>query len=245
MANNASSAYSAYDFSYKMRQQRNKRILTFFLFVVGLFCLLNLILYFLIFPFQLGESVMNPTFQDDSYIFISPLNLSKYTGKQPFNLERGDVVLLKPMQQRQKTTFQKISSLVVEFFTFRKVSLFEGNNSITGKPMLRRVIGMPGDTLYIKDYSVYVRPQNQKHFLTEFELSAFPYEINTGFDISVDSSVGVVGNYEQITLKDDEFFVLADDRIMSVDSRLFGSINSSNIKGKAIFQFWPLPFLSE
>jgi signal peptidase I len=85
---------------------------------------------------------------------------------------------------------------------------------------IKRVIGIPGDTVKISGGTVYVN--NNK--LNEIYLAA---NINTAGDITVKVPDGMV-------------FVLGDNRNHSEDSRFFGPISISSIKGHAIFRVFPL-----
>ncbi|MDE6284746.1 MAG: signal peptidase I [Bacilli bacterium] len=83
--------------------------------------------------------------------------------------------------------------------------------------IIKRVIGMPGETIEIK---------NNKIFINEEE-------------IDDDYAFGETSNYEKITLKDDEYFLLGDNRLISKDSRSFGPINKSDIKGVTTIRLYP------
>ena len=50
---------------------------------------------------------------------------------------------------------------------------------------------------------------------------------------------GVTYNIDPITLGEDEYFVLGDNRIISLDSRSFGTIEISEIKGTTNFIMYP------
>ena len=92
------------------------------------------------------------------------------------------------------------------------------------KMLLKRVIGLPGDTVSIKeDGSVYVNdklldePYVIEKSVGDCEIS-FPYEV-----------------------PDNHIFILGDNRIRSVDSRNkdIGSITKEQIIGKVLFRIWP------
>ncbi|KMT22438.1 signal peptidase I [Clostridium cylindrosporum] len=84
---------------------------------------------------------------------------------------------------------------------------------------IKRIIGLPGDTVEIKDGGVYV---NDKH-LNETYLDPNTYTDN---DL-------------KISIKEGYVFVLGDNREVSEDSRNIGPVPIENIKGHAIFRFFP------
>lgn len=121
-------------------------------------------------------------------------------------------------------------SLIVDKITYRfsdpkryDIVIFpspDGDNAY----FIKRVIGMPGETVQIIDGEVYI----------DGKLLGENYGIET-MDFA-----GIAE--EPITLGDDEYFVLGDNRPVSRDSRSpdVGLINRSKIKGRAIFRVWPL-----
>lgn len=86
-----------------------------------------------------------------------------------------------------------------------------------GEIIIKRIIGMPGDTVSIKDNTVYVNDEK----------------------IEEDYAYGETSDYEEITLGDDEYFILGDNRPISKDSRYFGPVKEDEIIGKVIFRLWP------
>lgn len=84
--------------------------------------------------------------------------------------------------------------------------------------IIKRIIGMPGDTVKIKDNTVYVNDE----ILEE------------------DYAYGETSDYEKITLGEDEYFILGDNRPISKDSRYFGPVKKDEIIGKVIFRLWPI-----
>jgi signal peptidase I len=88
-------------------------------------------------------------------------------------------------------------------------------------PLIKRVIGLPGDTIEIRDNQVYVNG----NLLNE------PYINEPGL-----TSPNQYGN---VTLGPDEYFVMGDNRNRSRDSRAFGPINREHIIGEALVRYWP------
>lgn len=97
---------------------------------------------------------------------------------------------------------------------FDIIVLKENDNNAT---IIKRVIGMPGDKVKIRNNKIYI---NNKIIEDEY-------------------AYGETSDYDEITLGDDEYFVLGDNRLISKDSRYFGAIKKSDIKGKAIFRLFP------
>ncbi len=83
--------------------------------------------------------------------------------------------------------------------------------------LIKRIIGLPGETVEIKNNEIYIND----------ELLDDPY------------GVGVTYNIDPVTLGEDEYFILGDNRIVSLDSRIFGKIDRSEIKGTTNFIMYP------
>jgi len=95
------------------------------------------------------------------------------------------------------------------------------------KSFIKRVIGLPGETISISDGQVTII--NSKHpdgFLLDEPYVEFTKE---------DSSI--------YTLEDSEYFVLGDNRRFSADSRIWGPVPEENIIGRPVIRFYPPAFL--
>jgi len=88
------------------------------------------------------------------------------------------------------------------------------------KVLIKRVIGLPGETVESRDGLVYVDgKQLDESYLAE----------------------GTVTNIEApIVVPDDHVLVLGDNRSVSLDGREFGPISQDLIVGRAILRIWPL-----
>lgn len=94
----------------------------------------------------------------------------------------------------------------------------------TGCDFIKRVIGVPGDTIEVKENSIWVNG----------EALPEPY-IPDDFDIMA----GRATKDESVYLGPDEYFVCGDNRPYSSDSRAWGAITKTDIVGRVFFRYWP------
>jgi len=93
------------------------------------------------------------------------------------------------------------------------------------KYLIKRVIGLPGDEVHIKDNTLYI---NNEKFEESYISDDLKYE---------DFSLKDLG-YDKIPK--DMYLVLGDNRENSLDSRKIGLINKKDIIGKIAMRFWPI-----
>jgi len=219
-------------FGYSTRLKTRKKIAFIVFYIISIFILVNLIIKFLIFPVRQISVSMIPDISENSLIMCSPL---------ANKINRGSVVLLEPKLKLNLSKTKRISDSVVRFFTAQQFSFYEDLRFNGGSNQIRRVVALPGDTIYMRDYVLYVKAAGEKYFLTEFEIANKPYNV-TFFTAPAqwDSSLGVKGSFDEIVLQENEYFVLGDNRKSSEDSRLYGVVKTENIKAKALFCFFPL-----
>lgn len=223
--------HQLFEYSYQLKKENQKKFLGFLSYFVLLFIITNLILSYLIFPVKQVSVSMMPDIPEQTVVMLSKIN------KTP---ERGSVILLKPNVDRKNNLLKKLLNKTVSFFTLQKVFMYENANYPGEKSELRRVVGMPGDTIFMRDYVLYIKPAGSKHFLTEFEIVDKPY--NVTFFIppeNWDGTIGVEGYFDEFELKANEYFVLGDNRKSCEDSRLWGPVNISQIEAKALFLYFP------
>lgn len=222
---------NAYDYSFELKKARQIKITRSILVIVGVFLFISLFLSFVLFPVHIKSDSMEGTLEKGGAVFVSPL---------PVNYSRGEIVFLEPMDNKGRSFSKKIAGTFVKFFTFQKMDLFLSPERMTGNYTIRRVAAVPGDTFYMKDYVLYVKPKGQEFFLTEFELAARNYDVHI-YSVPVEwDGMGPSSFYPETTLGEGEYFVLDDNRIESIDSRLYGIIPGSRIAGRVLMQYFPL-----
>ena len=95
------------------------------------------------------------------------------------------------------------------------------------RDFVKRVIGVPGDTIIIVSGSVFL---NGKVLNEDYIKSITPQgRLWFGDGIKPDITI----------LKDREYFVLGDNRMGSNDSRNWGPVHEDNIRGKVWAIYWP------
>src|SRR5579872_1232065 len=101
------------------------------------------------------------------------------------------------------------------------------------RDFIKRVIGLPGETIELRQKKVYVNgmPLDEPyvHFLLPLGGLSDDREV-TSFDVRE--------RYGPVTVPDDQYFVMGDNRDNSQDSRYWGFLPRSYIKGKALLIYW-------
>lgn len=121
------------------------------------------------------------------------------------------------------------------------------------KRIVKRVIGMPGDTIsYDNDVltinGIEVDEPYLEDYLAKFKEDKLQatYSYNQLFqDLAKSSGAftatdgGLTTNFT-VTVPEGEYYLLGDDRIVSKDSRQVGTFEREDIIGEVMFRFWPL-----
>ncbi len=98
-----------------------------------------------------------------------------------------------------------------------EVIVFNYPRDVT-KDFVKRVVGLPGETVEVRQGTVYINDQELQE----------PYVTNR------DSS-----SAKRITLSEDEYYVIGDNRLRSNDSRSWGPVSEELLLGKVWFVYWP------
>lgn len=124
-------------------------------------------------------------------------------------------------------TIQIGDRLFVEKITHRFQGLERGDVVVFSPPaasqlddeLIKRVVGLPGDTLKMEDGILYVNnePQNEPYIAEPIQ-----YE------------------FPELVVPEGKMFVLGDNRNRSYDSHEWGFADISTVKGKAWITYWPI-----
>ena len=116
-------------------------------------------------------------------------------------------------------------------------------SDVSGFFYIKRLAGLPGDTLRIEGDQLLVRPAGEKEFRPVQELAdAFRkvYSGKGGYQGHV-NGIGEIhlSQGSEYTVPPDHYFMLGDNSRFSQDSRFFGAVPRRNLIGRAWFVFWP------
>ncbi|RMH03969.1 MAG: signal peptidase I [Nitrospirae bacterium] len=96
------------------------------------------------------------------------------------------------------------------------------------KDFIKRIIGLPGDTIKIRNKVVYVNgnPLDDKAYTQHLDPNI------------IDGHINPRDNFGPVTVPPDSYFVMGDNRDHSLDSRFWGFVRARKIKGRAFLIYW-------
>ena len=156
-----------------------------------------------------------------AFVIIAPVRMFLF---QPFFVQGASM----------EPNFENNEYLIINEISYRFSGPQRGDIIIFRYPkdpsqyFIKRVIGLPGETVKIKDNKVYIKNGEHPDFV---ELDESEY---------LASTVGTF-NYgrAEYVLEADQYFVMGDNREQSLDSRRFGSVPKRLIIGNAWVRGWP------
>lgn len=101
-----------------------------------------------------------------------------------------------------------------------------------GTQFIKRIIGLPGEKIKIENNQVIIfNEQHSEGFVLDEEYLGNQSTMGDSY----------LHDGETITIPDNNYFVMGDNRNYSYDSRSWGFVDESKIIGRAFFVYWPLP----
>lgn len=131
--------------------------------------------------------------------------------------------------------FQSGDYLIVDEVSYRIGNPRRGDVVVLKYPLdtnqrfIKRIIGLPGETIRIKNGEIIVSKDSANLVLKEEKYL---------------SNLEITEGNLQLTLSDDEYFVLGDNRDFSYDSRRWGVLPGKDIIGRVILRVFPIANMS-
>jgi signal peptidase I len=169
--------------------------------------------------FYIPSGSMLPQLQLNDRVVVSKL---AYKLHSP---HRGDIVVFDAPKLSQFGKIEPKRNPVVKLV--RKIGTGVGVIQPSTEEFIKRVVGLPGETIDIKDGHVYVNGRE----LLEPYLPPGTLTLANGAKFP-------------ITVPKGQLWVMGDNRGNSSDSRFFGPIPQKTVVGRTIFRLWPLPDMS-
>lgn len=151
------------------------------------------------------------------------------------------------LQHQEKLVMFKTTSID----RFDIVVASETDSDGKEKLIVKRVVGMPGDTIRYENDVLYINDQEvDEPYLDEY-LAAFQkdklqeeYAYNKQFQAVAQAAQAFTQDANRsinfsATVPEGQYYLLGDDRLVSLDSRSVGTFARDKIKGEVVFRFWP------
>lgn len=206
-----------------MENKKTKEIFEWIVCILIALIIVAIIKSFVGFPTVVSGASMDSTLLDKQRLWVSriAIEIDKYP-------KRGDIITFEAPSTTYVTKAMANLDNPVAIYDENSEGLFSKLTSslsiINSTSYIKRVIGVPGDHIEIKDGKVYL---NEEVLYEQY------LDIGT-----VTNSAD--GCFTDIIVPDGYVYVLGDNREVSGDSRRFGCIPIDKIEGKAVFRFWPL-----
>jgi signal peptidase I len=134
-----------------------------------------------------------------------------------------------------------------EVVVFNTRGILENGKPLAGYYYIKRLAGMPGDTLRIDRNQLYVKPKGASEFKRVQDLAPAFEKLYSGMG-GYQGHLNIVGTgpcrylgspSAEFVVPEDCYFMLGDNSLFSSDSRIWGVVPRRNMVGRAAFVFWP------
>lgn len=205
--------------------------------------LASVVMYLFIQAFKIPSGSMRMTFLEGDHLFV---NKFIYGIKLPFikkkilkfsTINRGDIIV-----------FQ---------FPSDDPDEFQCGGKQYGKDFIKRVIGLPGEEVEIKDSTVFINGKalNNENYVQPLTTPRIPAPLRKIDRESYQRfweqrmlgklySDSIRDNFGPVKVPQGSYLVMGDNRDHSCDSRYWGAVPEHLIKGKAWFIYWPISRIS-
>lgn len=174
-------------------------------------------------PTVVKQCSMYPTLKPNERLW-----LNRWCVTCNYEPKRGDIITFEAPTERYIDSNHIDYENPVAVYNYKPdgiIAKFVYNTLEIGKTSyIKRVIGLPGDHVQIKNGSVYINSEKlNESYLQDYVVTE-----------------ALEGLFIDITVPDGTIYVLGDNREESTDSRRFGCVPIDKVESKAAFRFWPL-----
>ncbi len=152
------------------------------------------------------------------------------SGSMLQTLQIGDHLLVTKFAYGVKIPFTNTMILEREGPKHGDIIVFEFPED-PSKDFIKRVIGVPGDVIEIRDKKLFLNGvEQQESYIQHVDSS---------------SSVPRRDNFGPVMVPENKYFVMGDNRDESYDSRFWGFVERDTIEGKALILYWSWASLTD
>jgi signal peptidase I len=101
--------------------------------------------------------------------------------------------------------------------SYERFDIVVVNKNVEGDNLIKRIIGLPNETIKYKDDHLYINDEIVEDIYAN----------------------GETGNFKEVKLGNDEYFLMGDNRSISLDSRIIGVIKKDEIEGTVGIVLYP------
>lgn len=165
---------------------------------------------------------------DWTRLFVFALFLAYCIPTFFFRPERVIGTSMYPTLENEERVISNVISPIL--FGIDRFDVVIVKDEASGDQWVKRVVGLPNEQISYKDGILYINDEMVKEpFLDE------AYMIREGY-----TKETFTADQEVITLQEDEYFLVGDNRMNSLDSRVRGPFHRKDIIAKDAYVFWPL-----
>ena len=174
-------------------------------------------------PTIVKQESMYPTLKPNQRLILNRLPIT--FGKE---VKRGDIITFEAPSKLEVTKEEADLSNPVAEYNYAPKGFFGSFVynvlEVTKVTFIKRVIGLPGEHIELKDNKVFINGEEYKE----------PY---LGSDVV---TTPLDGPYTDFIVPDGYIFAMGDNRMHSKDCRAFGCVPMNKIEGKVVLRFWQL-----
>ncbi|MBO0525129.1 signal peptidase I [Clostridium botulinum] len=159
---------------------------------------------------QVQQSSMENTLFTNQQLIVDKLS---YNFVEP---KKGDIIIFHENKEKgtiAEDTLEMVDNIISKFNN-NKTDIEEDDR------LIKRVIGVPGDEVDIKDGYLYLNGKKLEETYANGETISREFKL-------------------PIKIPENKLFILGDNRMVSKDSRMFGLVDYKQVEGKAIYRVYP------